>query len=434
MKKLNSLLFYPEQAQQDLHGIKVIVIGAGLSGLVAARQLQNRSAQVLILEASERIGGRVRTDMSLGAPFEFGAGWIHGPSKKNPLRQLANHVNARLFVTDDDSLTVFDSAGRALDDDELDAIDKWYGKLEKKIDRTVKSEDSRSLAEVIADLQPETLNDPARLWALSAFTEFDIGAGIDEISAANAFQDLAFKGDDVIFVDGHDCIIRLLAEGLDIRLNQRVSSISYGRGGVKVGDQEADYVICTVPLGVLKRGALKFDPPLPQRLQSAIDEIGFGSVTKIALKFDAPFWDIHTQYFGVMAGPKGRWSYWQNYRTFCDENILLGLSFGQYAREADAMSRDEMTKDALSVLRGVWGASVGRPRAVLSTHWSHEDLYHGAYSYPQKGGQIEQFELFEDPLEERLVFAGEHTTFDYHSTTHGAVLSGLRAAASIMRI
>lgn len=269
-------------------------------------------------------------------------------------------------------------------------------------------------------------------WFLSAFIEFDIGAGIEDVSAANAFADSAFDGEDVIFLNGYDSILAPLREELDIRFGTLVEQIVYGDNGVSVNDLDADYVVCSVPLGVLKDQTIQFTPPLPHDLQKAISELGFGSVTKIALKFDRAFWDTGVQYFGIATEPKGRWNYWLNYRTFSNENVLLGLSFGRYAPVADKMTPEEMTADALSVLRSVWGNSVSSPESVLTTHWSEAANFKGAYSFPQTGGSQNQFDIFADPVADRLLFAGEHTLFDYHSTTHGALLSGLRAAEKIL--
>lgn len=417
---------------QDLEGPEVIVVGAGLAGLAAAKELQAHGASVIVLEAGPTIGGRVRTDMSLGAPFEHGAGWIHGPSEDNPMRQLADEADATLFVTDDASLELYDQFGDALTDEEHGRQDDISARLEWFLNAPGRREDQRSIHGAISDTDPDLLNDPQGRWTLSSNLEFDIGAAIEDISAANALASDAFGGADVIFTEGYDRILEPLAEGLDIRLNTPVSWIWYGEEGVEVDGFEADYLVCAVPLGVLKAGTIEFIPPLPEAMQNAVDEIGFGSVTKIALKFEEPFWDISTQYFGIMTEPKGRWNYWLNYRTFSDENILLGLSVGRYAPFADRMSAEEMTNDALSVLRSVWGDDVSTPQAVLTTHWSVDPLFYGAYSFPQVGGDISQFESFEYPLADRVFMAGEHTIFDYHGTTHGALMSGRRAAAAIL--
>lgn len=419
---------------EELLGSKVIVIGAGISGLAAAQELHGRGAEVTVLEAEDYVGGRIRTDMSLGAPFEHGAGWIHGPSAENPVRQLADRVAAKTRKTDDDSLEMFDGKGRALTDSGWEKFDRIYEQLERKIYKRNWGNDGRSLQEAIKAIAPVLLNDPLGRWMLSAYAEFDIGAPIADISAVNAFADEEFDGADVILQAGYDRILAPLIDGLDIRLQTPVSQVSYSDDGVSVDGNKADFVVCTVPLGALKAGTINFDPALPAAIQNAIDEIGFGAVTKIAMKFDEPFWDLDTQYFGIMTKPMGRWNYWMNYRTFSDQNVFLGLSFGSYAPVADRMSDAEMTDDALKVLRSVWGSDVGKPREVRRTGWTTNPNFGGAYSYPQVGGTISQFEAFQQPIANRVFMAGEHTIFEYHSTTHGALLSGQRAAQAIAKL
>ncbi|UTW59878.1 FAD-dependent oxidoreductase [Kordiimonas sp. SCSIO 12603] len=419
---------------KNIKGKTIIVIGAGIAGLSAAQTLKDQGAKVIVLEAGNYVGGRIKTDVSMGAPFEYGAGWIHGPSNNNPIQQLAKQVNASTFVTKDDNLEVFDIEEGSIPDAEYERIDDLYERLVEELYYKVNRSDQRSIKEVINDIDPSILQDPIAKWLLSAFVEFDIGAGIEDISAALAFADEAFKGDDVIFTNGYDSILQPLMDGLDIHLNNPVRSVSYSKSGVQVNEYTADYAICTVPLGVLKANHIKFTPSLPATLEEAISELGFGTVTKIALKFEDAFWDVDTQYFGVLTEPKGRWNYWLNYRTFSDENILLGLSFGRYAPLADKMTPEEMAQDALSVLRSVWGKAVGQPLSILTTHWSENPNFKGAYSYPQVGGTKSQYEIFKEPIKDRLFFAGEHTIFEYHSTTHGALLSGLRAAKAILDI
>jgi len=374
---------------QALADTKVIVVGAGLAGLGAAKSLTEQGAEAIVLEIKPHIGGRLYTDYSMGAPFEYGAGWIHGPSEENPTKQLADAVNAQTFLTDSDSLIVFDDEGEELDDDELEEIDEnWYGAL-GKMDEELELDDPRSLAQAVKDLVPGAMNNEGLVWALSAFTEFSKGGPIENLSAVLLDDDDAFDLPDVVVTTGYDKILGPLAEGLDIRLSTKVTTIQYGEDGVTVttdqGDFEGDYVVCSLPLGVLKAGTVKFDPPLPSDYRKNIEKIGFGSVTKIAFKFEQPFWDLETQSFGIMTEPKGRWNYWMSYRTFSPENIFLGLSVGAYAPLADQMSDEVMKADALEVLRGVWGDAVGEPTEMLTTHWFVDPASLGAYAFPTPG-------------------------------------------------
>lgn len=421
----------------ELTGIRVIVIGAGISGLGAAKALRDQGAEVVVLEALDRIGGRIHTDNSMGAPFEYGAGWIHGPSAKNPITGLAKAVQGNTFVTDDDNDQIFDGSGKILTAAQAKKLaDDWEALLEY-IDEELELNDGRSLAKAIADINPRASKSPGMRWALSAYTEFSKGGPIENLSAVYHDDDEAFGGEDVILTGGYDRLLAPLADGLDIKFGAAVKAINSDGDSVTVRTEDqdftADYLICTVSLGVLKAKTVKFEPKLPAKVQQSIDRLGFGDVTKIALKFDDPFWDVETQYFGIMTKPRGRWNYWMNYRTFSEENILLGLSFGSYAPVADAMTDPEMQQDALAVLRQVWGDDVGVPTDMRTTHWSTDPQFLGTYSYPVPGNTPKQFDRLSAPIGKRLFLAGEHTTFAFQGTTHGAYLSGIKAATQIAK-
>lgn len=422
---------------QALAGTKVVVVGAGIAGLGAASSLRKQGAEVVVLEGKPHIGGRLLTDWSMGAPFEVGAGWIHGPEPENPSRQLADAVGAETVVTDNDNAVYFHATGDEFGEDDYEEMsDGWESVLET-IDANYENNDPRSLLKAIRDYDSDLLDDPRVMWAFSAWTEFSKGGPIEDLSAVLFNADKAFDTPDVVVTTGYDKILGPLAEGLDIRLSHIVGGISYEKGeGVAVetdkGTFEADYCICTVPLGILKAEKIAFDPPLPQRYRQSIEKVGFGSVTKLALKFEEPFWDVETQYFGIVTEPKGRWNYWLNYRTFSEENILLGLSVGAYAPIADRMTDAEMAEDGLDVLRQVWGEDVGEPTQILATHWATDEFSLGAYAYPRPGNKMSDYDGLAKPIEGCLFLAGEHTLFDYAGTTHGAYMSGLRAAEGVI--
>lgn len=425
---------------QELKGIKVVVVGAGISGLVAAQTLQAQGAEVLVLESENRIGGRIRTNYSMGVPFEIGAGWIHGPSARNPVKNLSEEIDAKTFVTSDKNYTLFDDKGREISDQKFDEIDRKWTYILNYIDNELKTDDTRTLLEVINAEFPGAIDDPLLRWAFSAYTEFDKGASLERLSAYYHDEDDFFDGKDVILTGGYDKILQPLAQHLNIKLKRKVEVISYGGNGVEVSSNNeaffADYVVCSVPLGVLKNNKIKFKPQLPVKFQNRIKRIGFGSVTKIALQFGETFWDTEVQYFGIATEPTGRWNLWMNYKTFSNENILMGISCGDYAFTADKMSDTQMEKDALSVLKSVWGKKVTDPLRVITTKWSQDDSTFGAYSYPAKSCTPTDFNGLAEGLEgdfyKTLFFCGEHTTFDFAGTTHGAYLSGSLAAKSIL--
>lgn len=423
----------PAKARAQVREADVIVIGAGVAGLAAARRLTELDYDVIVLEATHKIGGRLRTDRSLGASFEVGAGWIHGPDG-NPLSDLARAVNSPTFVTDDDSFDVFAADGTRQSRAAVFTAEQRLQGLAARIDATLASD--LSLAEAIRTIDPAALSDPLTRWMLSAYTEFDTGGPLERLSALHFDEDEAFDGADVILTQGYDAIAAHLAQGLDIRLNAVVEAVDYEAGdgaAVHAGDAiyESHFVICTVPLGVLKAETIAFDPPLPQAMRARLQRLQMGNVTKIALKFDHAHWPVDTQYFGLMTSEKGRWNYFLNYRTFSEENILLGFSVGAYAAKAEAMHDAEMTADAMDAVRTMFGREVPEPEDVRLTRWSQDPFTRGAYSFTAFGSEPQDFDALARPVEKTLLFAGEHTTFRHHGTVHGAYLSGLEAARII---
>jgi len=415
---------------------KVLVIGAGISGLAAANKLQNNGYSVMVLEARSHSGGRIMTDRSLGVTFEIGAGWIHSP-RGNPISDLVKQVNASTIVTDDDSLKVYQNNNEQITDRMLDKLDSAYERLLEKVDNKIERKQNLSLYEAILDIDKSALEDPLMLWALSAFTEFDVGGAIEKISAYYFDEDKGFDGDDVILPNGYDEILKPLLSDLDIKYNQFVQTIDYSYQSLIVktnsSEYKADYVICSVPLGILKSKLVQFIPELPDNYQKSINKIPMGNVTKALLKFPHSFWPVSTQYFGNISKTKGKWPYFVNYRKFSNSNILLALSFGDYAQHAENLSNEQIKDELLIVLKRMFGKNIPEPESIIISRWSKDPFTLGAYSYTGVGITPNDFNQLAVPINQNLFLIGEHTTFNYHGTVHGAYLSGIAAADKIIK-
>ncbi len=421
-------------AAQTLADVDVIVIGAGISGLAAAQKLKNLGYEVLLLEASDRIGGRLLTNYSLNVPVEIGAGWIHGP-RGNPISKLAKDVGGKTLVTDDESFITYTADGELLTYQEVSKARNRLQSLYEKIDD--RFDGDQALSKAIKRVSPKAAKDPLLNWMFSAYTEFDTGGPIEKLSAYYFDEDEAYDGADVILTTGYDKILKLLTKGLNIRLNTPVDLVEYEAGdGATVYSNsrafESSFVVCTIPLGVLQSSDVKFDPPLPKKTKNRIGKIGMGNVTKLALKFEQPHWPLDVQYFGLMTQEKGRWNYWLNYRKFTDENVLLGLCVGDYAGKVEKLSDGAMIQDAMKAVRTMFGSNFPDPVAHVATKWSRNPYSKGAYTYSKTGVQPSDFDKLSTPVRDVIVFAGEHTTFKHHATVHGAYLSGLRAAEIMM--
>ena len=415
----------------------VIVIGGGVSGLAAARKLTQAGIAVTVLEARQRIGGRVWTEINDGVAMDVGAGWIHGPDGGNPITALAKQAGAATYMTNDDSVMIFDGQGADVTKNQ-DAAGKKIAALRKKVADAMEDEDTpdKSLAAAIHAVDSTALADPYIVYDLTSNLEFDTGGWLEALSARNHFNDDNFPGKDVIFPGGYAAIPRLLAANLDIRLGTVVSSIEHGSSGVTVsaGDARfsADYAIVTLPLGVLKNKNVEFSPSLSQDKQQAIARVGVGQINKVFLLFDKAFWPVKTQYFGFHSPKRGRYAYFLSYRTFSDINCLVTFGFGEQGNAIEQMNESQLIADVTPVLKTMFGAAAIAPRRAIPTRWNGDPYARGAYSFAGIGSTDKDHLVLAEPASARLMFAGEHTHELYRATVHGAYESGLRAASRIL--
>ena len=418
------------------NGKTVLVIGAGIAGLAAAKKLKDKGFTVIVIEAQEKIGGRLRTDRSLGIAFDEGASWIHGPNG-NPITKLASQAGATTYLTDDDNLAVFDNNGTAYSDTFLDS---QYTEFENALNAVrVAGTKRQSFQTIFNSLYPTQANN--RLWKymLSAYLEFDTGGDISKLSSKHFYDDEAFRGKDVIVINGYDKVANVLGQGLDIRLNSRVSEINYNetKSLVKVNGNsiEADYVIVSVPLGVLKNNSIAFKPSLPAIKLSAIQNIQMGNVNKFLFIWDTPFWDTNIQYIGYTPETKGKFNYLMNMLKFLPTtNGLLTFAFGDYATLTETMTDAEINSEVMAQLKSIYGNSIPNPTIMLRTKWGQNINTFGAYSFATNGTTSADFDTMATEINNKIFFAGEHTERDYRGTVHGAYLSGIREADKIIAL
>ncbi|MBC2773957.1 NAD(P)/FAD-dependent oxidoreductase [Rhizobium sp. AQ_MP] len=416
-------------------GLKVIVIGAGIAGLTAASSLAEAGAEVIVLEARDRIGGRIFTDHSLGIPVEHGANFIHG-FNGNPVAELSTEAGATPFFIDGEQWQVFERGGSEPEDFELDDV---FDDLEVIEDRAVEEADGdaqQSLLDIIEMFDPALLKEPIGNWALTDAYEGEFGAPLAQISALHFDAGESFDGPDAVLKEGYVTLADYLAEGLDIRLGQTARAVRHAGDVVSVetsgGVLTADHCIVTVPLGVLKSGAITFDPPLPEPQRKAIAALGFGRLAKVAVAFDEAFWPEEPHFIGYAAETRGRFADMLNLVPIHEAPVLTMVASGDYAEKVDAMDEAALRADVTAVLRDIFGEKASAPKAVLRHVWSRDPHALGAYSFIAVGASPSDFEALAMPASPRLLLAGEHTSADYFGTVHGALMSGERAAEALL--
>lgn len=416
-------------------GLKVVVVGAGMAGLAAAASLVEAGAEVVVLEARDRIGGRIFTDRSLGVPVEHGANFIHG-FNGNPLAALAPEAGATPFFIDQESWQLFQADGVEPEDFEIDDV---FDDLETIAEKAVEEADgdaSLSLLDVVELLDPALLQEPIGNWALTDTYEGEYGAPLSEISALHLDAGDTFDGPDAVLRDGYDMLARYLGAGLAIRLGHAVRRISHGQDGVTVETEaasfKADHCIVTVPLGVLKAGHIAFEPPLPEAQRKAIAAIGFGRLAKVSVAFDTAFWPQDQHFLGYASPQRGRFADMLNLVPIQNAPVLTLVASGDYAQKVEAMNEAALRADVTAVLRDMFGNAVPEPNAFARHSWSTDPFALGAYSFPAVGAAPGDHEALARQFALRLHLAGEHTSADHFGTVHGALLSGERAAGMVL--
>ncbi|WP_137144477.1 FAD-dependent oxidoreductase [Mycolicibacterium sp. CR10] len=406
----------------------VIVIGAGMAGLAAARRLADAGVQVTVVEARNRIGGRTWTDTSLGVPVDLGAAWFHG-TEGNPLVGLADEVGARTVETDFENVVVL-ADGAPVSPAVVEAV---LGGWPKTMDEIYDAAADAGPGETVADaLAPRVdLDDPLMQWCVASTINAEYAADPDELSLRWFGSEGQLGGPDVILPGGYVQLVDHLARGLKVTLNADVTRISYGDTGVRVdtaqGVIEGDRVIVTVPLGVLKADVIAFDPPLPSAKRQAIERLGFGLLDKVVLTFDKSFWPNDRDMIGI-SGRDQPVSDLVNGLRFGDTPLLVGLRGGTNARVREAQSDEETVAQVLATLRAP------QPVGMLVTRWAADPFARGSYSFLAVGSSPDDQRALAEPVGERLGFAGEATHGEFSATVHGAYLSGLREAERILEL
>lgn len=427
------------QSDSSVRNAEVLVIGAGMSGLAAARTLVDKGVSVIVLEARDRIGGRTWTDSFLGLPLDLGASWIHG-IKNNPMTELAKRFGADTAPTDYENGILFDSDGSELSDSDYAEVEDLFESIYEEVAAMQEDTDNdMSLQQAFDEVLAERDLSEDEIRKLEFYvhqeTALEYGADPADLSLWEWDQDEVFDGKDVVFPNGYSQITNGLAQGLDIRLNEKVTRISYGAEGVEVetssGTFGGEKAVVTLPLGVLKQASVKFEPSLPESKQAAINRLAMGVLNKVYLKFPKIFWNEEIENFGYLGERLGEWSDWMSFVPYVGAPVLMAFHGGEKGFAIEELSDDEIIAGAMKTLRVIYDDAIPEPEGYLITRWGKDPYAFGAYSHIPPFASGDDYDALFEPVDDVLYFAGEATSREYPATQHGAYLTGVAAAEEI---
>ncbi|HEX7192274.1 MAG TPA: FAD-dependent oxidoreductase [Thermoanaerobaculia bacterium] len=425
----------------------VVVIGAGMAGVAAAYSLKqfDSDLEVIVLEGRDRLGGRIHTFRDWPeAPIDLGASWVSHLTI-NPLGAIAKEQKIKLADSDLMNVNLREAGGRELSQDETGKtmlrFFEAYSEVKQRAAerREAGKRDTDAGREFTRALKKMKLRGQKRL-----NVEYFINMSIAEANATNLDRLSLYEWEDdyietmiraAVVPDGYVLFVEALAEGLDIRRNHVVACVEYDDDGVTVktnhGDFSARYAVVTLPHAVLAGGSVTFYPKLPSWKRDAIKSVGVGVSDKFYFLFPERFWTSDQDILGrVDEKGEGRWSTWVNFHKYTGLPILMCFNRSEHALALEKMSDDDVTKEAMKVLRRAY-KKVPWPLKMKRSTWHSDQFAQGTIPYIPPRSSTAAYNTLARPVG-RLRFAGDSTQREFNGMVLGAFISGVREAEKLM--
>lgn len=405
--------------------VDLLIVGAGSAGLGAARTARGLGLSFLVLEATDRIGGRAFTDPApFGVPWDRGCHWLHSASV-NPFRAIADDLGVsyrpesipwRLHLGD-----------RWATDAEAAAINESADVAWGAVQSAAREGRDVALSDVVDRSSPG-------LAAFASSIHAEWGVGLDQASTVDtaAYRD---THENWPVEDGYGTLVARHAGDLPVTLSTPVDTIDWSGPELKIATRQgtiaARAAIVTASTSALAAGMVRFVPELPDWKQEAFVAVPLGTANKVGLK-------IEGAQLGV-AGPVGvsvpladGTRVGLRLRPFGWDLVDVYLA-GPVATELERAGEATAVETAISLVETIYGSDIrSQIEATASTAWGREPFIRGGYA-AAKPGQAHRRGDLGRPVGERLFFAGEATSPEFYSTCHGAWQSGEAAAQAVVK-
>ena len=443
--------------------VDVLVLGAGIAGIAAARTLEvNGIDDFMVLEATDRIGGRIREDSS--TKLEVGASWIQGIDLNDPER----HPIWREWLDCDedgpdgsptpDITFMYDQSGNPINISQYQNTAAKFeetSEVAEKIGMSLDPSEDISLSQALsmAGWLPNTTLDNFTEWY---YVDFCIAIRPEELSVKLFYNQTAYtdflgpepdaEGEDYYITDqkGYSFVVDCMARNFkdNVKLNTLITAIQTADDCVCVTTEESerycgDYGIVTFSIGALQAAineeedSVRFEPPLPEEKQQAINSITLVHYGRIHLIFNSTFWnetEDEQQILGYVDEKRGYYAYYildkKNPNTITvdvTEDLTIKVS---------NQGKEETISEVMEILRKIFGPDIPRPHTAIISNWTNDPLFHCTYTAFAPGVPADIFEDLLKPVD-RLYFAGESLNNTNYGFTQGAYGSGVKVAKQI---
>ncbi|XP_078419485.1 peroxisomal N(1)-acetyl-spermine/spermidine oxidase-like isoform X2 [Cetorhinus maximus] len=452
---------------------KIVIVGAGIAGVGAAGKLLKQGFNdIQIIEALSQPGGRIRGSLFGKSVVDEGAQYIHGASMKNPIYRLAKEhgLLQQAYNRSGAKWSVFTNTQKQLDPDFYEEMENLATFLWRAA-HLQSQEKGYTQAKSLGHVYLEEIKELIRNW-----TDDSPNLRSQKLGSLNMImkdQCVSFSSQDLNdvslqeineygFIEGGDLnyprlFLKLISNLVEViprenlLLEKPVKQIQWNGSfesedgslyPVRVVCEDGDYILADHVIVTVS---------LEEKLH-AIEHMGFGTTNKIYLEYEVPFWENAEHWIGLLwedetpfSGLEPNLAEW--WRRFYSlevlhpaeryGHILLGWSSGREAEFMETLSEEELASNITRILRQFTGKPVPWPKNVFVTKWFSNPYTRGSYSFISINSTGDMIDTLAEPLPQeggdghlskmlQVLFAGEATHRSYHSTTHGALVSGWR--------